>query len=144
MTIATFALIIGAVYLLAGILGFIPALLSPPLPGDPGLAMEPYYGYLLGIFPVNVLHNVVHVLIGVGGVLAWRGTVAAQSFARFLAVFYGALAVMGLIPQLNTMAGLVPLFRHDVWLHAGSAAVAAYFGWGYTMTRADSRRAQAA
>ena len=36
---------------------------------------------------------------------------------------------MGLIPVLNTTFGLVPLFGHDVWLHAGTAALAAYFGF---------------
>jgi hypothetical protein len=47
-----------------------------------------------------------------------------------MAVLYGGLAVMGLIPGLNTLFGLVPLFGHDVWLHAGTAAIAAYFGFG--------------
>jgi hypothetical protein len=36
---------------------------------------------------------------------------------------------MGLIPNANTMFGLVPLYGHDVWLHAVLAIIAAYFGF---------------
>jgi hypothetical protein len=36
---------------------------------------------------------------------------------------------MGLIPGLNNLFGFIPLHGHDVWLHAGTAAIAAYFGW---------------
>ena len=37
---------------------------------------------------------------------------------------------MGLIPGLNTTFGLIPIFGNDVWLHALTALIAAYFGWG--------------
>jgi hypothetical protein len=36
---------------------------------------------------------------------------------------------MGFIPLLNTTFGLVPLYGHDLWLHAALAIVAAYFGF---------------
>jgi hypothetical protein len=36
---------------------------------------------------------------------------------------------MGLIPALNTLFGLAPIHGHDVWLHGGTAIIAAYFGW---------------
>ena len=44
-------------------------------------------------------------------------------------MLYGLLAVLGLIPATNTLFGFVPLHGHDVWLHAGTALIAAYFGW---------------
>jgi hypothetical protein len=44
-----------------------------------------------------------------------------------LMIFYGTLAVMGLIPVLNTSFGLIPILGHDVWLHALTALAAAYF-----------------
>jgi hypothetical protein len=135
MTIQTFALIIGALYLAAGVLGFFPGVVSPVLPGDPALAVEMNYGYLFGIFPVNVLHNLVHVAIGGAALFAWSGMWSASTVARFIAVFYGALAIMGLIPGLNTMFGLTPLFSHDIWLHTASAAAAAYYGWAYPISR---------
>ena len=93
------------------------------------------YGYLLGLFPVNVLHSAVHLAIGAWGIAAWRGMSDPQVYARSLALFYGALAVMGLIPGMNTLFGMLPIHGHDVWLHAGTAAIAAYFGWRSTETR---------
>ena len=87
------------------------------------------YGYLLGLFPVNVLHSLVHLAIGIWGVVAWRRITNPKFFARALAVFYGLLAVLGLIPGVNTLFGLLPIHGHDVWLHALLAGVAAWFGW---------------
>jgi hypothetical protein len=145
MTIYMFALIMAALYLAAGVLGFFPTFLTAVLPGDPPLAVDANYGYLFGVFPVNLLHNLVHLAIGGAALLAWRGVWSAQAVARFIAVFYGTLAIMGLIPGLNTMFGLTPLFSHDVWLHAVSAAAGAYYGWAYPIgrDRMVSRRAAA-
>jgi hypothetical protein len=87
---------------------------------------------LLGLFPVNVVHHLVHLLVGVLGIAAYRAFDSARLYSRGLAIVYGVLAVMGLISaaNLDTMFGLTPLFSHDVWLHAGTAIIAAYFGWG--------------
>ena len=63
----------------------------------------------------------------------------ARRFSRGLALFYGGLAVLGLIPGLNTTFGLIPIFGHDVWLHAGTAAAAAYFGFGQRMEEVEIR-----
>jgi hypothetical protein len=130
MSTRLFALVIGIAFLLAGALGFLPAAVHPPHPGAPDLRVDTGYGYLLGLFPINVLHNLVHLIVGVGGVAAYRSHLMAVRFSRVLAVFYGALAVMGLLgTTLGTTFGLIPIFGHDVWLHAGTAAAAAYFGW---------------
>ena len=129
MKTTTFALIIGIAYLGAGVLGLIPAMLMPPPPDAPPTTFTVLYGYLLGIFPVNVLHTAVHLAIGFWGLMAWRRLQDAKVFLRTLAILYGALAVMGLVPGLNNVFGFIPLHGHDVWLHAGTAALAAYFGW---------------
>lgn len=129
MSTPTFALILGIAYLGAGLLGLIPAALMPPPADAPPTSFALLYGYLLGLFPVNILHSAVHIAIGVWGLAAWSGRASAQVFARSLAIFYGVLAVMGLIPGMNTLFGMLPMHGHDVWLHAGTAAVAAYFGW---------------
>ena len=129
MKTTTFALIIGIAYLGAGVLGLIPAALMPPPPDAPPTAFTVLYGYLLGIFPVNVLHTAVHLAIGFWGLMVWRRLQDAKVFLRTLAILYGALAVMGLVPGLNNVFGFIPLHSHDVWLHAGTAALAAYFGW---------------
>jgi len=129
MNTTTFALIIGIAYLGAGVLGLIPAVLMPPPPDAPPTTFTVLYGYLLGIFPVNVLHTAVHLAIGFWGLMVWRRLQDAKVFLRTLAILYGALAVMGLVPGLNNVFGFIPLHGHDVWLHAGTAALAAYFGW---------------
>jgi hypothetical protein len=129
MTSKTFAQVMGIVFLAIGILGFVPALKSAPPLAAPHVAVDSGYGLLLGLFPVNWLHNLVHLAIGVWGWGASRSTGAARRFGRGLAFMYGGLAIMGLIPVLNTTFGLIPLFGHDVWLHAGTAAIAAYFGF---------------
>lgn len=128
MSVRTFALIFGIVFLLVGIAGFIPGLLAPPHT-HPDVAVDAGYGYLLGLFPVNVLHNIVHILFGLWGLLAYRSATGARNYARGTAIIYGLLVLMGLIPGLNTVFGLVPLFGNDIWLHALLAAIAAYFGF---------------
>ena len=129
MTTSTFALIFGIAYLAGGLLGLVPAALMSPPADAPPTHFTMLYGYLLGLFPVNVLHSAVHVAIGAWGLAAWRGMSEPRVYARSLAILYGALAVMGLMPGMNTLFGALPLHGHDVWLHAGTAAVAAYFGW---------------
>jgi hypothetical protein len=142
MTVRTFALIAGIAYLAAGILGFVPQLLSPPPADAPQIGITAFYGYLLGLFPVNLMHNLVHLAIGAWGIAASRAATGARTYAKSLAVIYGILTIMGLIPGLHTMFGLAPIFGHDVWLHAVTAIIAAYFGWvARATTVADARTA---
>jgi hypothetical protein len=122
----TFAIVYGIAFLGIGIVGFIPGLTTPH--EDPDLVIQAATGRVFGLFPVNVLHNLVHIAFGVWG-LAATTVSAARFYARSVAVIYALLMVMGLIPGLNTMFGLVPLYGHDVWLHALLAAIAAYFGF---------------
>lgn len=124
-----FALIFGLIFLIGGILGFIPNLLTPPPAGAPALAVNSYAGYLFGLFPVNALHNLVHIILGLWGIAAWRAFSSARVYARGLTVIYAVLAIFGLIPGLDTIFGIVPLYSSDIWLHAVSAIIAAYFGW---------------
>ncbi len=122
-----FALGFGIVYTLVGLMGFVPAFLGTLNNAD--LAVDALSGRLLGLFPVNILHSLTHLAIGVAGIAAYRSFAGARAYSRAIAVAYALLAVMGLIPGLNTVFGLIPLFSHDVWLHALTAAVAAYFGF---------------
>jgi hypothetical protein len=130
MTTRNFVLTIGGLYLLIGLLGFFPALVSAPPPGVASVTSDSAYGYLLGLFPVNALLNLIHLTIGIWGIGAYRNLSKSITFSRGLAITFGVLTVMGLIPALNTTFGLIPLFGHHVWLHAVSAAIAAYFGFG--------------
>jgi Domain of unknown function (DUF4383) len=128
MSIRAFASIAGILYMSAGILGFIPGITSPPPVDAPPLAVESSYGYLFGLFPVNVIHNLLHLGIGIWGFWAAGSGVTARAFARSIAVMYGLLAVMGVLPYAHTLFGFAPLFGHDIWLHAVTASIAGYFG----------------
>jgi hypothetical protein len=128
MNVRYFALIYGIVFLLVGIAGFIPGLVTP-MEGAPELAVAGSHGHLFGLFPVNFLHNLVHIAFGIAGIVAYRSFSNARLYAKIVAIAYAALMVFGLIPGLNTLFGLVPLYGHDVWLHAVLALGAAYFGF---------------
>jgi hypothetical protein len=139
VTTRSFALIFGIAYLGAGLLGLMPGLLTPMPDGAPPTRFDVMQGALLGLFPVNMLHTALHLAIGAWGLMAFMGWLRPRTYARSLAVIYGVLGVMGLIPALNTLLGLAPLYGHDVWLHLGSAAVAAYFGFAVSESGADRR-----
>jgi hypothetical protein len=139
MKTSTFALLAGIAYLGAGLLGLVPAMLAPPPADAPPTSFGVLYGYLLGLFPVNIAHTGVHLLIGAWGIAAWSGLSNPALFARVVALLYCALAVMGMMPALNTVFGWIPIHGHDVWLHAMTAAVAAYFGWRNEVVHAEHR-----
>jgi hypothetical protein len=143
-SIQKFALIFGIVYALVGLLGFVPGVLQPPPTGAPTLQVDSAYGYLLGIFPVNALHSVVHLLVGLLGVVAARTLASARTYSRAVAVVFALLTIMGLVPNLNTTLGLIPLFGADVALHALTTLVAAYFGWFAAETRHSRAQTAAA
>jgi len=126
--VRTFALIFGIIYVLVGLLGFIPSLSTHPADA-PHLSVESGHGYLFGMFPINILHNIVHLIIGIAGILASRSLGGARLYAKALAIVYGLLAVLGLIPATQTTFGLIPIHGADVILHALSALIAAYFGF---------------
>jgi len=129
MAIRYFALIFGLVYGLVGILGFFPGVTTSPPADAPPLAVDMAYGYVFGLFPVNVLHNLVHLAIGLWGVVSFPRLDASRFYARAVTVIFAVLAVLGIIPGLNTMFGLTPLFGHDIWLHVLTTVVAGYFGF---------------
>jgi len=139
MKTSTFALLAGIAYLGAGLLGFVPAMLIPPPPDAPPTSFGLHYGYLLGLFPMNIVLTALHLGMGVWGIAAWRGAANATTFARALTMLYGALAVMGMIPLLNTVFGWIPIHGNDVWLHAATSALAAYFGWRNELVHAERR-----
>jgi hypothetical protein len=121
-----FALVAGIAYLLIGIAGFFPDLLTAWPSGSPELRIDVLQGLLLGLFPVNLLHTLVHLAIGVWGLIAARALGASIFYSKSLAVIFGLLAVMGLIPGFNSVFGLLPLHGHDIWLHAGTASLNRY------------------
>jgi len=128
MNTRTFALIFGIVFLAVGIAGFVPGLTSAPEGGALNMH-SPDMVMLLGMFPVNMYHNVVHVLFGLWGLAASRSAAGAVTYFRGVAIIYLVLAVLGFIPATENLLGMVPLMGNDVYLHGLLALVAAYFGW---------------
>jgi uncharacterized protein DUF4383 len=124
-----FSLVIGIAYVLIGILGFIPALRTTPAANAPHVDITASYGYLLGQFPVNAVHNGVHIVIGILGILAFARFSFAIGYCRTLFLVYGLLAIIGFMPKADTLWGLAPIFGSDAWLHTATALLAAYFGW---------------
>ncbi|MEX2152466.1 MAG: DUF4383 domain-containing protein [Gemmatimonadaceae bacterium] len=115
------AMIFGIVFLLVGILGFIS-------PGGMEMGADPAPAKLLGLFEVNLLHNIVHLLFGVWGLVASRSFAGAKMFAQVGGVIYIVLAVLGFVAP--TTFGLIPIGGNDIWLHAVLGLVLA--GVGFT------------
>jgi hypothetical protein len=115
LMLTTYARVFGALFVAVGLLGFVP----PLVPN----------GNLLGVFPVNAAHNMVHIALGAWGIGAGVSLAAALIYFRGIAVIYGLLAVLGLIPATHTLFGLAPIHGADVLLHAVLAVIAAYLGF---------------
>ena len=129
MSTRTFALLFGIVFLAVGVLGFVPGMVQPLHEGHPEVMGNA--GQLLGLFPVNEVHNAVHILFGLWGLAASRSLGGSVTYARGVAIIYAVLTICGFIPALSTGLGFVPLYGNDVWLHGLLALVAAYFGWAH-------------
>ena len=109
------SLAFGLAFVAAGFLGFIP---------NPVVSTN-------GVFEVNVMHNLLHVSVGVvfiiGGMLSEK---AARRTLQSLSIVGVALAILGFVAKSDLLLGLVHVNEADKWLHAGLAIVivAAAFG----------------
>lgn len=131
-TTQKFALAVGIVYVLMGIMGFIPALVSKPVTVDAfssNLEVVSGYGYLMGLFPVNTAHNIIHIATGLIGIFASIALDSSRLFSGQLGIYYTTLAVLGMIPVANTFFGLFPIFGVDVLLHGVTGLLGIYFGF---------------
>jgi hypothetical protein len=106
--------IFGVVYGLVGLVGF---------------AVTGFGGSgTLIIFNLSVLHNVVHVVIGVSGLAAFAaGPAASKTFCQVAGGVLGVLAIVGVI--VPNPFGILPLGGADIGLHVASALVLLYVGF---------------
>jgi hypothetical protein len=109
------ALIFGAVFLLVGILGFIPGITSNY---DQMMAAGHHSeAMLLGVFQVSILHNIVHLLFGIAGLVLARSIPGARNYLIWGGVIYLVLWLYGLFIDQQSAANFVPLNSADNWLH---------------------------
>jgi hypothetical protein len=105
----------GAIFLLLGILGFIPGVTanygSLRFAG-PGSGAE-----LFGIFQVSVLHNGVHLLFGIAGLVMARTHRQGRNFLIYGGVAYLFLWLYGLLVGDDLPANFLPENNADIWLH---------------------------
>ncbi|MCU1574206.1 MAG: hypothetical protein JWO93_2288, partial [Micrococcaceae bacterium] len=86
---------VGAVFLLVGILGFIPGITSQY--DTMGFAGHGSMAMLLGVFQVSILHNIVHLLFGVAGLAAARSAGGSRNYLIVGGVIYLVLWIYGLL-----------------------------------------------
>ena len=104
----TFALVFGAVYIVVGLLGFV---------------MDP----ILGIFDVNLLHNIVHLAVGAAWVFSSKDHATAKTVSLAIGVVYLLVAVLGFVAK-DLMEDLLAINTADNFLHLVSGALGVYFG----------------
>lgn len=135
-SVQTGALVFGVVFLLVGILGFVPGVTTNyDQLGFGGPGSE---AMLFGIFQVSILHNIVHLLFGVAGFVFSRMAASARAFLIWGGVVYAALLVYGLVVPHDHGANFVPLNSADNWLHLILAV--AMVASGLLLTRNTSGR----
>jgi hypothetical protein len=115
MTTQRIAQLFGAVFVLVGLLGFLLG----------GFGMEAYL--LLGLFPVNLLHNVAHLGLGVWGLMAAKTVDGATGYCKAAGVIYLALTALAFVTP--DVFGLIPIGGHDRWLHLVLGLVLVWAGF---------------
>ncbi|CAM3843066.1 DUF4383 domain-containing protein [Kibdelosporangium persicum] len=109
------ALVVGVVFLLVGIAGFIPGVTANY--GAMTFAGHHSEAQLLGVFTVSILHNLVHLAFGVAGVALARSAGGARVFLVGGGVVYLVLWLYGVLIDMDSAANFVPLNAADNWLH---------------------------
>jgi arginine exporter protein ArgO len=128
------ALAVGAVFILIGLLGFMPGVTTR-------YDLLRWFGpqseaLLLGIFQVSILHNLVHLGFGIVGVFAARMIGSSRVYLLGGGALYGVLWLYGLLVDKDSDANFVPLNTADDWLHLFLAVV--MIGLGLALTNRPS------
>lgn len=142
MKVRYFSLLLGGSLTVAGLLSLLPSWLEAPAfipnyPVDAGLMSG--LGDFLGLFPTNLYSSALHVILGLAGIACYFNGAASKLFAGSVAVLFGSLGLMGLLPAVNTALGIMPLYGADIPFHLGMAAIATYFGFIQTETLVFNR-----
>ncbi|HET9343069.1 MAG TPA: DUF4383 domain-containing protein [Candidatus Eremiobacteraceae bacterium] len=120
----TIGMLFGWIYLIVGIAGFIPAL---------GGSFSMTESLLLGVAHVNVLHNIVHLIIGIAGVTMSRTEEGAGTFCKTFGVILLLIGILGFITP--NLFGILPIGGGDVWIHLITGAILAVAGFAAAPSR---------
>lgn len=112
------ALVFGAVYLVVGILGLIPFF---------GGSYTQTNSDLLGFVPINLLHNIVHLVIGVAGLAAAVSVSGSKRYAQIFGVVLIAVGIVGIFA--SNPFNLLPIGGVDIAIHLATGAVLSYYGF---------------
>ena len=130
--LVTTAQLFGVVFLLVGILGFIPGITSDA-PGD--FSGEGSEAELLGIFSISILVNIIHLLFGLAGLALARTWEGARLYLIGAGVIYLVVWVIGILGGLDW----VPFNDAENWLHFVLGIV--MVGAGFLLSRDRARAA---
>ncbi|MCE7082689.1 DUF4383 domain-containing protein [Streptomyces sp. ST2-7A] len=113
------ALLVGVVFLLVGVLGFVPGITTNF--EDIEFAGHQSEAMLFGIFQVSILHNLVHLAFGVAGLIMARTVALSRLYLIGGGLIYAVLWIYGLVIDHDSAANFVPLNTAVDWLHFGLA-----------------------
>ncbi|GAA0711329.1 DUF4383 domain-containing protein [Dactylosporangium roseum] len=114
-TIRTAARVVGIVFLVVGLAGFIPGITTNY--DTLQFAGHDSGAELLGVFQVSILHNIVHLLFGVAGLALARCADTARLYLIGGGAIYLVLFLYGLVIGHGSDANFVPVNAADNWLH---------------------------
>ncbi|MFI7212648.1 DUF4383 domain-containing protein [Micromonospora maritima] len=114
-TVQKVALAAAAVFTLIGVLGFVPGVTTHY--GDLTFAGHHSEAKLLGLFQVSVLHNLLHLLFGLVGLVMARRLAGARVFLAGGGALYLVLWLYGFAIDRESSANLIPVNDADNWLH---------------------------
>ncbi|MER7459944.1 DUF4383 domain-containing protein [Micromonospora sp. NPDC126480] len=134
--VRTAAQLYGVVFLLIGILGFIPGITTDY--DTMKFAGHESEAKLLGLFQVSILHNLVHFAYGVAGLALARTIPGARAFLVGGGAIYLVLWLYGLVVDHDSAANFVPLNTADNWLHLFLAV--SMIGLGLVLFRRPGNR----
>jgi hypothetical protein len=113
----TIAIIYGIVFVIIGILGFVPSC-TPD-------------GMLLGIFQVNAMHNFIHLITGIiAFIVGFNSARASQLFFQIFGIIYAIVAILGFFYGAMPILGLIANNMADTWLHVIIALISLIIGYG--------------
>jgi hypothetical protein len=118
---------VGLVFLGLGVCGLIHPLVQSPPPGQTtaqGMLIETNFGFLFGIFAMNIVSDILFIAVGAAGIIAAYSVSTSRWYEQMVFSLCVAFAVLGFLPLgINRLWGVMPLFG---WLDAFFLIVALF------------------